>query len=203
MREDPHWATSRMLGAVLAGGMSRRLGRDKANETVDELRLIERAVEALAAVSVSVVVVSSRPETPTGEWEIVPDARDGCGPLAGIETALELASERGFEGVFVLACDLPLVDGELVSAIANAVGGARACAASRDGDPDFEPLCAVYATSCLPIARSLLDSGARAARALFEGVDGRAVEVCPEAMLNVNTQGELERARSVLAARRQ
>ncbi|HAT38411.1 MAG TPA: hypothetical protein DCS75_07935, partial [Gemmatimonadetes bacterium] len=48
-------------------------------------------------------------------------------------------------------------------------------AASRRGDPDFEPLCSVYRTECVDIVTGLLDKGERAARSLFEAVDGKKV----------------------------
>jgi len=188
-----------LLGAVLAGGGSRRLGRDKAGASLGEARLIDHAVAALVGACDEVIVVSSRTDTPEGSWALVPDLRDSCGPLAGIEAALDAAARRGCEAVFVLACDLPLVDAAVVERVVGALGAASAAAPRRDGDPDVEPLCAVYRSSCLEAATVLLDSGARAANALFGAVDGVRVEIAREVFLNVNTEHDLERASSVLA----
>ncbi|MDA0328427.1 MAG: molybdenum cofactor guanylyltransferase [Gemmatimonadetes bacterium] len=187
-----------LLGAVLAGGASRRLGRDKAAEYVGNVRLVERAVLALSSACDPVVVVSSRPDTPTGPWMSIPDLRAGCGPLAGIEAALEHALALGREGVFVLACDLPLVEGGVVERIVAASRNARVCVPSRQGDPDFEPLAGVYSVACLADVRRLLDEGVRSARRLFEEAGGVRVSVSDEAFLNVNTESDLARAEARL-----
>ena len=192
---------ARLVGVVLAGGTSRRLGRDKAGESVGDVRMIDRAVAALSGSCAEVVVVSSRSDTPAGPWTRIPDTREPCGPLGGIEAALQYATRSGFDGAFVLACDLPLVDGTVIQSIAQALGTTEASAPRRDGHPDFEPLCAAYRTSCLPAARALLDSGVRAATALFDEVRGVRVEVPQDVFLNVNTEDDLARAESVLSSR--
>lgn len=203
-----------LLGAVLAGGRSRRMGRDKAAERVGDVRMIDRAVGTLRHVCPEVVVVSARGDTPSGPWTVLDGERPGVGPLAGIEAALVHAMERGAGGVFVLACDLPLLDAPTVGAVVEALdppassdtgGGAaagldeapRAVAAARPGaSPDFEPLCAVYRVSTLPTLGSLLDQGESAARRLFEEVGGVRVAAASERLVNVNTAADLERART-------
>lgn len=197
-----------LLGAVLAGGESRRFGRDKTAEPVAGVPMIRRGVEALAPACREVVVVSSRSGTPTGPWRVVPDARPGRGPLAGIEAALLEA--RGLDwapsAVVVLAADLPLVGSDAVARLLEAFGSAEtevdAVAARRDGDPDFEPLCAVYRVGCLETASELLDDGRAEARGLFEAVEGRTVAVEGDvASLNVNTEGDRVRAEERLAGK--
>jgi len=104
----------RVLGAVLAGGASRRMGTDKAALAVGGRSLLERAVAALRPHCAEVVVVSARADTPTGAWRTVADERPGQGPLAGLETALAEAGRHGCEAAVVLAVDLPLVEAEAV-----------------------------------------------------------------------------------------
>jgi molybdopterin-guanine dinucleotide biosynthesis protein A len=189
-----------VLGAVLAGGESRRLGRDKASEQVAGERMVDRAVAALRAHCAEVVVVSSRADTPSGDWSQVPDLRVGLGPLAGIEAALDRAASGGASEVFVLACDLPLVDSGVVGRVIEGRRGARAAALARDGEPSFEPLCAVYSVDCLAAVRALLDEGARAAGALFRVVEGRRVPAGIRGVgVNVNDEDGLRRARALAA----
>jgi molybdopterin-guanine dinucleotide biosynthesis protein A len=186
-----------MLGAVLAGGESRRFGSDKAAALVAGTTLVERAGSTLAAVCTEVIVVSSRPAT-TDRWRHVPDARPGEGPLAGIESALQYAGAHGFDGAFVLACDLPLVEPGLVAAIVAVLGDRWAAAPAREGAPGVEPLCAAYRVECLPWVTAALDRGERAAQALFDAVEGVRVPAPAGAFLNVNTPGDRERATAVL-----
>lgn len=191
-----------LLGAVLAGGRSRRFGRDKATEPVGGVPLVERAAQTLEEVCGRVVIVSSRAvrtERPT-----IPDLRPSCGPLGGIEAALHEAGRLGLDGAFVLACDLPLVTPDTVRMVADALDGVDAAAPARDGEPPFEPLCAAYRVSCLERATRLLDAGVRSAHALIDALRtaGPArvtrLDCSPEELLNVNEQEDRRRAEARL-----
>lgn len=184
----------RLLGAVLAGGESRRFGRDKGSALVGGLTLVDRAAGTLSEVFAEVVIVSSQ-ENP-GSWRRIADLRPGRGPLAGIETALARAEELGCDGAFVLACDLPLVTAGTVETVALALasGGAAAAAPAREGSPSIEPLCAGYGNPCLKRVRELLDGGESAAHALFDAVAGVSVPLPANEFLNVNTVDDRDRA---------
>jgi molybdopterin-guanine dinucleotide biosynthesis protein A len=185
-----------LLGAVLAGGESRRFGVDKARQVVAGLTLVERAARTLSAVFDEVVLVSSR-----GGLEgcsTIPDLRPGQGPLAGIEAALEHARQLGRRGAFVLACDLPLVTPATVWAVARACSDVDAAAPARDGVPSIEPLCAAYRTTCLEEVGALLERGERATHRLFETLAVTIVSRPAAEFLNVNTVEDACRATSAL-----
>jgi len=189
-----------MLAAVLAGGESRRFGADKASAQVAGKTLVERAAETLAEVFSDVVVVSSRELSPT-RWPRVPDGRVGCGPLAGIEAALMRAEATGQPGVFVLACDLPLVDAGTVRSVFDALGDDLAAAPALDGGSLVEPLCAAYRVECLPAVTEALDAGCLAVHAMFAAVGGIRLSLPAERFLNVNTPGDHAHALAVLSVR--
>ena len=188
---------ARLIGAVLAGGTSRRFGRDKVAEVVGGVALVDRAAGTLAEVFAEVVVVSSRDVV--SDWPRIPDLRPPCGPLGGIEAALRRAEERRLDGAFVLACDLPLVTPETVRRIALALDDFAAVAPERDGVPAFEPLCAAYRTSCLEPVTMLLDGGEQAAHALFHAVAGTTLGLPSANFINVNTPADGRRAESELS----
>lgn len=189
----------RLLGAVLAGGASVRFGRDKALETIAGRTLLDRAIDTLGAVTSDVVVVGGHNDGVSSR--VVADLRPGAGPLAGIEAALTVAVDEGYAGVFVLACDLPLVTPGTVRAVALALGEDAAAAPARSEPPGVEPLCGAYRTSCLGAARSLLDEGRGAAHALFAAVSGVRVPLPQEEFLNVNTPEAADAARALLEER--
>lgn len=186
-----------LLGAVLAGGESRRFGSDKAAEHIAGKPLVVRAAETLARVFADVVIVSSR-EPVTDAWPHVPDRRTGQGPLAGIEAALLCASERGLDGAFVLACDLPLVDEATVRTVLAALGDRLAAAPAPAGSPGVEPLCAAYRVACLPFVVDALDRGDLAVRGLVERVSAVGVPLPHALFLNVNRPADHQRATAVL-----
>jgi molybdenum cofactor guanylyltransferase len=183
---------------VLAGGESRRFGRDKSAEVVGGVTLLARAAETLAEVLPRVVVVSSRaPETHA--WPSLRDLRPGQGPLGGIEAALEHAAGLGLDGAFVLACDMPLVDAATVRAVIAALGPeTRAAAPERSAEPRVEPLCAAYRVGCLPDVREALDRNELAVHRLFADVRGVTVPVRAELLLNVNRPADRDRADEAL-----
>lgn len=186
-----------ILGAVLAGGESRRFGSDKAAQCIAGKPLAVRAAETLARVFPDVVIVSSRAPV-TDAWPHVPDRRAGQGPLAGIEAALRCAAERGLDGVFVLACDLPLVDEGTVRAVLGALGDRLAAAPAPTGAVDVEPLCAVYRVGCLSFVAAALDRGDLAVRAVLEQVSAVTIPLPLAVFLNVNRPGDHRRAAAVL-----
>ncbi len=96
------------LGAILAGGQSRRFGSDKAAALLDGVPLIDHVAAGLRP-QVEAIVVCGR------DWpgfEAVAD-RPGpdMGPLGGLAAALHYGAEHGFSAVVSAGCDaLPVPD---------------------------------------------------------------------------------------------
>src|SRR5688572_24840960 len=122
-----------LLGAVLAGGQSVRFGRPKWCEPVGGVPMALRAAAALAPHASVVVLVAPPPFPAALGLEVIPDEAGGGGPLAGLVAALTRAHERGASGCLVLACDLPLVDADLVGALVEAWSGEEVVAPEREG----------------------------------------------------------------------
>lgn len=113
---DPRLET--IAPAVLAGGRSRRFGRDKLREEVAGRRLVEHPIAALRGVfgpRVAIVGDCDVSLQDAGDaW--IPDEHPGIGPMGGIATALR----RLDRAVLVLAGDLPAVEASTVRSIAEA-----------------------------------------------------------------------------------
>jgi molybdopterin-guanine dinucleotide biosynthesis protein A len=155
---------------ILAGGQSRRMGRDKAHLPTGAGTLLERIVERLSPV-VDEVVVAGGPSLSIPEVRWVPDARSSAGPLAGM--AAGLAALSG-DLAWVVACDLPDVEpgvGELLFDLAPDVD---AIVPRLDGRP--ECLCAVYHASLVGRILTMLDAGERRVTSLLDGIRVRYVE---------------------------
>lgn len=95
------------LGAILTGGRSTRMGRDKADVPVAGRSMLDRVASALASVSDHVVLLGPDRKG----WECWPDSVHAQGPLAGIATALpRTESDR----VVLVAVDHPFVSTEFL-----------------------------------------------------------------------------------------
>lgn len=95
-----------LVGAILSGGASRRMGRDKALVEVDGVALARRVADAMAAAGCTHVHAIGGDAAALGALglEPVPDRWPGEGPLGGLATALGVAATG--DVVVVAPCDL-------------------------------------------------------------------------------------------------
>lgn len=144
-----------VVGFVVAGGRSARMGRDKALLPWGGTDLLGHALVRLRAATGDVrILCGSEPRYLDREAPVETDLVAGAGPLGGVVTGLTAA--RGQAGLF-LAVDLPLVPEPLLARLAALVGGFDAVVPVSPGGP--EPLCAVYGPACLEPARRLVAAG--------------------------------------------
>ncbi len=196
-----------LVGAVLVGGQSRRMGADKSALRIAGRRVLGRLCELLADRIGEVMIVGRVPpwrDVPMcAAWH--PDARPGLGPLGGIATALRVASASGrASAVFAAACDMPAVEGNLLD---HVLGGrdhtAPATVPVNPATGRLEPLFAVYEARALQSIEQALDSGTLAVRDWLSAAGARRLAV-PDQLAgqleNVNTPEELEAARLRLEA---
>lgn len=185
----------RPVGVVLAGGASRRMGRDKAGVAIDGEPLALRAARRLASACPEVLVADRGRGLVPGFASV----RDGParGPAAGI---LGAAAVRPGRALLVLACDLPEVTVALLAALARAAGCDLALPRWRRG---LEPLCARWgpAASEALARRAAAGDPALHAVAAEPGLEVRLLEGQalqrfgdPERLfLNLNTPEDLAR----------
>ena len=159
--------------AVLAGGASRRMGRDKATLAVGGVALAAGVLAAAAQVADPVVLVApeGHPARTLGA-RVVTDP--GEGPLAALAAALA-ALEAGH--VLVLAGDHPGLAVELLAHLVALAPRGEAVACRRG--PRLEPLVAVYRRApALAAARARLagPAGGRSLLGLLADLDTVVVE---------------------------
>lgn len=105
--QDVRLPSGQVTGIALAGGASRRMGRNKALLPMEGMSLIERTVRALDKVSGRVILSTNDPESYQFlGLECVPDLYVGQGPMAGLHAALK--SSRSTWNL-VAACDMPYI----------------------------------------------------------------------------------------------
>ena len=186
---------------VLAGGKSRRMGRDKLQVMIGGKPLVVRVCLALASQCDEILVVGGYASAGTRH---VPDLRLGRqGPLAGIETGLLAARHRA---VFVAAGDMPFLTGNLAGYLLGLLSG-DVPAVVPDFGGRLHPLCAAYGGEVRPAVSAALDRGTRSVRELLEALPSvryvRQEELRrfgnPDLLLtNVNSPEDLEWARKAL-----
>lgn len=155
---------SNVTGVILAGGLSSRMGRNKALLEVNGATLIEAIYRRMAELFAEVLLVTNSPEIydfiPCRK---VPDLYTGMGVLAGIHSGLYHSSSPA---IFAVACDMPYLVEDLVRHLAeHADAGGVLIPESPRG---LEPLHAVYGKGCLAAIEATLLSGQRKIVSFFD-----------------------------------
>lgn len=166
-----------LLGAVLAGGQSRRFGSDKALAEVDGRQLIALAVEALSGWCDHVVITGRD----FGPAPCLPDwPRAGMGPLAGLAAALRYAADEGYAAILSCGVDCPGLPQDLPGLLSPA----PACLASQ-------PVIGLWPVTATAAIEAILEgSGRHSMRALAEATGARLVETASP-IANVNFREDL------------
>ena len=107
--------------AIIAGGQSRRMGRDKAFVELGGQTLIERVIQRSAELGqAETILITNKPADYAHlGLPMFRDALPDKGSLGGIYTALLRAQSPA---VLVLACDMPFVNADLLRLHDRAAG---------------------------------------------------------------------------------
>jgi molybdopterin-guanine dinucleotide biosynthesis protein A len=106
----------KILGAIIAGGQSRRFGSDKALALHNNRRLIDLVAESLAP-QVDTIVICGR--ALPGFQSLSDRPGPGLGPLGGLSAALHHANLNGYEAVLSAATDVLPLPTQLVEWLGN------------------------------------------------------------------------------------
>ena len=123
-----------VLGVVLAGGASRRMGRDKTEMLWRGQTLLQHACELLQGMGCPNVCVLGRPDLDNG----IADTNPGAGPGQALLQALEQARLQSLRGILVLPADMPRLTPDILRPLLSAPGN-TACAWARHPLPLYLP----------------------------------------------------------------
>ena len=189
-------------GAILAGGRSRRMGRDKLLLPFGAGTMLRAISEALRPLVERLRLIGreSTPGLPLPNAQ--PDLRPGLGPLSGIHTALATAEA---DWVLVVACDLPFLTTSFLRGLVDGLPPElEAVVPCPGGEP--VAVCALYRVTCLEDLAARLERGelaasefAKSLRARFlDDLDLSKLDPSGRCLLNLNTPLDYEKAREIL-----
>lgn len=150
-------------GAILAGGMNRRMGgQSKALLKYEGRTFLARQLTELGRACSELILVTQEPEryedelrsvAVSGSIRVIPDLQPGKGPLAGLQAAMSAAEN---DELWVVGCDMPSVSARAAEAMSKV---------RRDSDSDaviarlqgrLHPLHGIYHRRCLQTVERLL-----------------------------------------------
>ncbi|MEQ1701324.1 MAG: molybdenum cofactor guanylyltransferase [Ilumatobacteraceae bacterium] len=179
-----------VVGAVLCGGASTRMGRDKALLPVDGVAMAAHVAAALRGGGCDEVVAIGGDAVGLAAvgLTVVPDEFPGDGPLGGVITAL--AAHPDASMVVIVACDLPRLQPSSVAALLAALPGHEVAVATGDaGRP--QPVCAAWQPSAVAALRPAFVAGERRMMQAIGLLVQVTVPVPAQDLANVNTPSDL------------
>ena len=196
---------SHITGVLLAGGQSRRMGRDKRNLLISGETLFNHVLHALESVFSEIIIVVGANSSVEHNMthQVVTDLIPDKGSAGGLYTGLTYSSTPQ---VFAAACDMPFLNPAVIRTV---------CRLSSSTDvtmvkvsKGFQPLHSVYSKQCLPVLQRMIHADRLCIQDLLSQgdlktkiLDQEAVrDIDPEfrSFLNVNTPADLDNAEKLV-----
>ena len=194
-----------LTGIVLAGGQSRRMGRNKALMALEGQTLIGRVLDKVSSLCDELIISANDADLYAGlPARVVPDIVPRRGALSGIHAGL---SAMRNEMALVVACDMPFLNLRLLRYMIVIAPGYDVIVPRVGGS--YEPLHALYSVNCIAPIVQLMDQGPRRVIDFYKHVQVREVAQDKIALfeaelsfVNVNTPQEWVDAQRLIAQRR-
>lgn len=195
----------KILGAIIAGGSSSRMGREKALLDIAGVPLIERVASRLRF-QVDALIINANG---AGErfaalgYPVIADTLANVGtPLAGIHAALQHASAEGFAAVVTVPSDTPFLPLDLVPRLAEAGAHKGAAIAMTLSQPHY--LTGIWTVALLPaLERRMKERTLRRVQDFATAAEAERVvwsDLPHDPFFNVNTPEDLALALAIARA---
>jgi molybdenum cofactor guanylyltransferase len=161
------WWLMDAAAIVLAGGRSRRMGRDKSLLPFGAKPMLHHIADQLRPHFRFLLIGANDAERyGVPGATVVPDRTPEQGPLMGLSSCLEAtAADR----VFLTGCDIPTMDMPTIRSMVAGLDNHDAVIAATD-DGMRHPLFAAYRRSVLPAAQTALAEGRRRMEDMLERI---------------------------------
>ena len=179
---------------ILIGGRSTRMGEDKFAVNFRGKQLLDHVLELCKEINASeVIVVGNGDQEVTGKFQFVQDEMDDVGPLGGILTGLQNASN---ELNLILPCDTPFVNATLLQLMLSKESGQKVVLPNVNGK--LHPTVGVYKKELTNDLKKFLKWGNRKMMDFIRSVDGLVLSenellgLESNTFVNLNSQKELK-----------
>jgi len=186
-----------MDALILAGGENKRLPMVKGFLEIDGKKIIESNVDLLKRIFDRVIISTNKPEHYFYlGLPMVGDTMRERGPMTGILSALNMP---GMSEIFVTACDMPFISGELIRSIIDR-WNKKWDAVIPVFDKLPQPLLGIYSKTIAQNMEKSVKNGTRSLRKFLEGIhvlyisekDIRKIDREGKSFVNINTPEDVE-----------
>jgi molybdopterin-guanine dinucleotide biosynthesis protein A len=172
---------------VLAGGQSRRMGRDKLFLSIDGSPLLEKTL-AVCSERFNTVKILARENEKFAKFSVpvILDYENAQGPIAGIIAALEDCSDNY---CFITAADLCDLNDEIISLLLDNFQGEEYF--GIDEGAQKQPLCGIYSVAALNVLRDCADKNIFDLQSALKQINARFIPAPLENWRNINSAADL------------
>lgn len=194
LEKEMEKARPKLLGLVLAGGKSVRMGEDKGQINYHGKPQREFAADLLQPLCEQ-VFISCRADQMAeidSAYELLPDTFTGLGPFGAILSAFREYPDHAW---LVIACDLPLLNTETLGFLIKNRNPSKTASAFKSPVSQFpEPLIAIWEPKAYSVLFSFLTQGYSCPRKVLINSDVELLQVSDEkALFNVNEKADIDK----------
>ena len=188
-----------LSAAILAGGQSVRMGRDKAFLELDRQRFIDHLIRELSGLGEVMISAAHKGDYAECGLRVAADEHRGIGPIEGIRQSLRFSA---CDHVFICAVDTPFVRKEMALYLAEFISSDYDAYVFRDEDR-VHPLCGIYSRTALPVIRDMIAEGSYRLTDLLSRIRTKYVDIGTscfgrETLRNINTPDDYHAVRKPL-----
>lgn len=184
-----------VLGVILAGGASRRMGgTDKFLMLLKNKPILEHIIDRLRPQVSDLIINSNNPDVLNQyDLEVVPDIKAGLGPLGGLSAALSYAKRKGYEKIVTVPCDTPFIPNDFLEKLLNN-DNQKAVVAKSSGR--LHPVIGLWHVSILGDVKASLENNNHKMMTLIKelGADEQTWDTPLDPFININTPEDLKEA---------
>ncbi|WP_372642060.1 molybdenum cofactor guanylyltransferase [Ancylomarina sp.] len=145
---------AKIVGIVLSGGKSRRMGQEKGLVKYRGKALIEYAIDTLKPICHEMVISTANSDYSYLALPMIADEIPDCGPIGGISTCMKAVEADIY---LVISCDTPHLPTQLFTDLVAQLKGKAIIPIDETGRK--QPLAACYASSASDFFHEALKSG--------------------------------------------
>lgn len=183
-----------LSAVILAGGSSKRMGKDKAGLLFEGRTFLDRIISQLDGIGDIYVSVGRSEPCADGSVIHIQDDYENCGPLAGIQKALSICKNKV---LFVAACDMPFMDSQFAFYLAGFMEEDVDAVVPIDRDGRKHVVAALYHKRISSVVESQLQNGENRIRNVLEKIRVRYIQIQDHDMerklKNINHPEEYEK----------
>lgn len=154
--------------AILCGGKSSRMGRDKAKLKINGISFLLQLVNEFKNKAPLLISVANGQNYDSSYGQIVKDIYKECGPLGGLQAVLSACQT---EYLFCVSVDSPLCDMQFLQELISYLSEGVDAVVPIDAKGGLYPVCAIYNRRIEGIIREQLDKKIYRIREIYNKIN--------------------------------